>query len=74
MGAVANATLAASGDVTGVMPKAFVDCEIAHMDHTRLRVVGSMRERKAIMSELSEGSVALSGGTGTLEGFFEVLS
>ena len=74
MGAVAKATLAAGGDVTGVMPKAFVDWEIAHMDHTRLRVVGSMRERKAIMSELSEGPVALSGGTGTLEGFFEVLS
>jgi len=74
VGAVANAALAAGGDVTGVMPKAFVDCEIAHMDLTRLRVVGSMHERKAIMSELSEGFVALSVGTGMLEGFFEVLS
>jgi hypothetical protein len=74
MGAVANATLAAAGDVTGVMPKAFVDCEIAYMGLTRLRVVGWLDARaQAIMTELSEGFVTLPGGTGTLEGFFEIL-
>jgi uncharacterized protein (TIGR00730 family) len=74
MGVVANAALAAGGDVTGVMPKALVDREIAHTGLTRLHVVGSMHERKAMMSELSEGFVALPGGTGTLEEFFEVLT
>ena len=74
MGVVANAALAAGGDVTGVMPKALVNREIAHTGLTRLHVVGSMHERKAMMAELSEGFVALPGGTGTLEEFFEVLT
>ena len=74
MGVVANAALSAGGDVTGVMPKALVNREIAHTNLTRLHVVGSMHERKAMMSELSEGFVALPGGTGTLEEFFEVLT
>jgi uncharacterized protein (TIGR00730 family) len=74
MGSVANAALAAGGDVTGVMPKALVEREIAHTGLTRLHVVGSMHERKATMSELSEAFVALPGGTGTLEEFFEVLT
>ena len=74
MGAVADAALAAGGEVTGIMPKALVDREIAHTSLTRLHVVGSMHERKAMMSELSEGFVALPGGSGTLEEFFEVLT
>ena len=74
MGAVADAALAAGGEVTGVMPKALVDRYIAHTGLTRLHVVGSMHERKATMSELSEGFVALPGSTGTLEEFFEVLT
>ena len=74
MGVVANAALAAGGEVTGIMPKALVDREIAHSGLTRLHVVGSMHERKAMMSELSQGFVALPGGTGTLEEFFEVLT
>lgn len=74
MGSVADAALAAGGEVTGVIPKALVDREIAHTGLTRLHVVGSMHERKAMMSELSEGFVALPGGTGTLEEFFEVLT
>ena len=74
MDAVADATLAAGGEVTGIMPKALVDREIAHTSLTRLHVVGSMHERKAMMSELSEGFVALPGGSGTLEEFFEVLT
>ncbi len=74
MGAVADAALAAGGEATGVMPKALVDREIAHTGLTRLHVVGSMHERKAMMSELSGGFVALPGGSGTLEEFFEVLT
>ncbi len=74
MGVVADAALAAGGAVTGVMPKALVDREIAHTGLTELHVVGSMHERKATMSDLSEGFVALPGGTGTLEEFFEVLT
>ncbi|MGF1471515.1 MAG: TIGR00730 family Rossman fold protein [Rubrobacteraceae bacterium] len=74
MGAVADATLKAGGEVIGVMPRALVDREIAHERITRLHVVGSMHERKALMSELSDGFVALPGGNGTLEEFFEVLT
>ena len=74
MGAIADAALAAGGEATGVMPRALVDREIAHTGLTRLHVVGSMHERKAMMSELSEGFVALPGGSGTLEEFFEVLT
>ena len=74
MGAIADAALAAGGEVTGVMPRALVDREIAHTGLSRLHVVGSMHERKAMMSELSEGFVALPGGSGTLEEFFEVLT
>jgi uncharacterized protein (TIGR00730 family) len=74
MGSVADAALAAGGQVTGIMPKALVEREIAHTGLTRLHVVGSMHERKATMSELSEAFVALPGGTGTLEEFFEVLT
>ena len=74
MGVVADAILNVGGKVTGVIPKALVEREIAHSGLTDLRVVGSMHERKALMSELSEGFIALPGGTGTLEEFFEVLT
>jgi len=60
--------------VIGVIPKALVRREVAHAGLSDLRVVGSMHERKALMSELSEGFVMLPGGIGTLEEFFEVLS
>lgn len=74
MGEVANATLAAGGEAIGVIPNSLVEREIAHTGLTDLHVVGSMHERKAMMSDLSEGFVALPGGTGTLEEFFEVLT
>ncbi len=74
MGVVANAALGAGGEVIGVMPKSLVDREIGHTGLTKLHVVWSMHERKAIMSELSEGFIALPGGNGTLEEFFEVLT
>ncbi len=74
MGAVADAALEAGGEAVGVIPKALVDREIAHENLTKLHVVGSMHERKALMSELSDGFIALPGGNGTLEEFFEVLT
>ncbi len=74
MGAVADAALAAGGEVIGVMPNAQVSGEIGHEGLTELHVVGSMHERKKLMADLSDGFVALPGGYGTLEEFLEVLS
>lgn len=72
MGAVADATISAGGSVTGVIPRALVEREVAHTGLSDLRVVGSMHERKALMAELSDAFVALPGGIGTLEEIFEV--
>jgi len=72
MGVVADAALAAGGEVIGVIPRAMVDREIAHRGLTDLRIVTSMHERKATMAELSDGFIALPGGIGTLEELFEV--
>lgn len=71
MGALADAMIAAGGEVVGVIPKALVDREWAHQGVTDLRVVGSMHERKALMYGMSDGFMALPGGLGTLEEFFE---
>jgi len=72
MGALADAVLAEGGEVTGIIPRALVDREIAHRDVADMRVVGSMHERKALMAELADAFVALPGGIGTLEELFEV--
>lgn len=72
MGVVADAAIAAGGEVIGVIPQALYDKEIAHRGLTDLRVVGSMHERKALMADLADGFVALPGGAGTLEELFEV--
>jgi hypothetical protein len=72
MGVVADAALAAGGKVTGVIPEALATRELAHATLSDLQVVGSMHERKARMSELSDGFIALPGGIGTLEEWFEV--
>jgi len=74
MGALADAALAAGGDVIGVIPQALVEKEVAHAGLADLRVVGSMHERKALMAELSDAFIALPGGFGTLEEFCEVLT
>ena len=71
MGAVADAALAAGGDVTGVMPADLVSQEIAHPGITELRVVNSMHERKWAMAELADGFLCLPGGPGTFEEIFE---
>ncbi len=73
MGSVADAALAGGGEVIGVMPRALVDKEIAHPGLTELRVVATMHERKAQMSDLADGGyVGLPGGLGTFEELFEV--
>ena len=72
MGALADATLAAGGQVIGVMPVALVEKEIAHAGLTELHTVGSMHERKAMMADRSDAFLGLPGGAGTLEEVFEV--
>jgi uncharacterized protein (TIGR00730 family) len=74
MGAVADAALAAGGEVIGVIPQELVDRELGHGGVTKLHVVGSLHERKALMAELSDGFIALPGGSGTLEEMFEVFT
>jgi uncharacterized protein (TIGR00730 family) len=71
MGAVADAALAAGGEVVGVIPQHLVDDELAHPGLPRLEVVGSMHERKALMADLADGFIALPGAAGTLEELFE---
>ena len=72
MGVVADAALAAGGEVVGIIPQKLVDLEVAHSGLSELHVVHSMHERKAMMADLSDGFVALPGGIGTLEELFEV--
>jgi len=74
MGVVADAVLAEEGTVTGVITEALVDHEISHKGLTNLEIVGNMHERKARMSDLSDGFIMLPGGFGTLEEFFEVVT
>ena len=74
MGAVADAALAAGGEVVGVIPQELVERELAHSGVTDLRVVGSLHERKALMAELADGFVALPGGFGTLDELLEQLT
>ncbi len=74
MGAVADAALDGGGRVIGVMPRALVDMEVAHSGLTELLIVGSMHERKAIMTSLSDAFVILPGGWGTLDELCEALT
>lgn len=74
MGALADAALAAGGEVIGIIPGHLAEWEVAHQGLTRLEVVGSMHERKARMEELSDAFIALPGGLGTFEELFEVLT
>jgi uncharacterized protein (TIGR00730 family) len=74
MGVVADAVIEHGGEAIGVIPRALADREIAHTGITELRVVDSMHTRKAMMAELSEGFIAMPGGVGTFEEFFEVVT
>lgn len=72
MGTVAEATLEAGGRVVGIIPKALVEKEWANHACTELHVVDTMHERKRMMAERADAFIALPGGIGTLEEFFEV--
>jgi len=74
MGIVADACLDGGGHVIGVIPQALADKEVAHTGLTELRIVSSMHERKALMADLSDAFLALPGGYGPWEEFFEVLT
>ena len=74
MGVVADAALEGGAEVDGVIPEHLMQRELGHGSVTRLHVVSSMHERKALMAKLSDGFVVLPGGFGTLEEAFEVLT
>jgi uncharacterized protein (TIGR00730 family) len=74
MGVIADAVLAGGGEVIGVIPRALADREIAHSGVTDLRIVDSMHTRKAMMADLSDAFIAMPGGVGTFEEFFEAVT
>lgn len=74
MGAIADAVLAARGTAIGVIPRTLMEREVGHNGLTKLHVVETMHERKALMASLSDAFVALPGGFGTFEEFCEVLT
>ena len=74
MGAIADAVLEHGGQVTGVIPESLKEKELAHSGLSKLCIVASMHERKAMMERLSQGFIALPGGIGTLEEIFEILT
>lgn len=74
MGVLADAVLEGGGKVSGVIPAALRDKEIAHTGLTELHVVDSMHDRKSLMAVLADGFVAMPGGFGTLEEIIEVLT
>lgn len=74
MGVLADTVLALGGRVIGVIPESLMAREVGHLGLTELRIVNSMHERKAVMSDLSDGFIALPGGFGTIEEFCEVVT
>jgi len=74
MGATADAALSGGAEVIGVLPQVLQEREIAHRGLTKLHLVRSMHERKALMASLSDAFIALPGGYGTLDEFLEVLT
>jgi uncharacterized protein (TIGR00730 family) len=74
MGVLADAVLQAGGEAIGVIPQSLVDRELAHQGLSELRVVTTMHERKAVMAHLSDAFIAMPGGYGTADEFFEILT
>jgi len=74
LGSMADAALKACGEVIGVIPEHLMAREVGHKGLTKMHVVGSMHERKALMSDLSDAFIAMPGGLGTFEEFCEVLT
>ncbi|MGB0123773.1 MAG: TIGR00730 family Rossman fold protein [Silvibacterium sp.] len=74
MGAIADAALAAGGEVVGVIPDVIMDREIGHRGLTELHIVRTMHERKALMASRADAFVALPGGYGTMDEFIEIVT
>jgi uncharacterized protein (TIGR00730 family) len=74
MGVLADAVLAGGGEVIGVIPQSLVDLEIAHRGLTKLFVVSSMHERKALMAKHADAFAAMPGGFGTLDELMEIVT
>jgi len=74
MGILADAAMAAGGEVIGVIPEALVSTEVAHRGLTELHVVPDMHARKALFTSLSDGFVTLPGGVGTMDELWEAIS
>ena len=74
MGVIADEVLRLGGEASGVIPRALMEREVGHTGLTRLFVVKDMHERKAMMSDLSDGFIAMPGGMGTLEELFEMVT
>ena len=74
MGAVADAALAAGGEVVGIIPEALVNAEVAHRGCSELHVVAGMHERKRLFTDLSDGFITLPGGVGTMDELWEAIS
>ena len=74
MGVLADAVLAGGGEVIGIIPRGLLRREVAHGGLTELHEVASMHERKALMSDLADGFIALPGGFGTFDELFEIIT
>jgi len=74
MGALADSALAAGGEVIGVVPEGYFDMEVAHESLAELRIADSLSERKRVMADLSDAFIAMPGGLGTIDEFFEMLT
>jgi uncharacterized protein (TIGR00730 family) len=74
MGVIADEVMRGGGQVIGIIPDSLFQKEVGNREITELRVVGSMHERKALMAELADGFIAMPGGIGTFEEFFEILT
>lgn len=74
MGEIAEATIAAGGEIIGIIPGSMVEEELAHHGITRLEIVSTMHQRKARIEELADAFIALPGGYGTLDELFEIIT
>ncbi|MDP6372642.1 MAG: TIGR00730 family Rossman fold protein [Vicinamibacterales bacterium] len=74
MGAIADRVLELEGEVIGVIPRALAEKEVAHAGLSELHIVGSMHERKALLTDRSDAFIAMPGGYGTLDELCEALT